>query len=217
MGRKGRRILVVLCRGHARRGRVGFCGIRGAPGRSGHHLDVGLDRRHLPADRSRLVVQDDSRGREGVLRLHQRPRRGQRSQDQLHHPRRRVRPVQDGAADAAARRAGPRVRRLRQPRHGPEPRDLELPQQRESAAGRSSRRATRTGASRRRSTRGRSAGSRTIRARARSTASTSRRTCRTRRSACSTRTTPTARTTTRASASGSAPRRARSSVPSPTT
>ena len=110
-------------------------------------------------------------------------------------PRRRVRPVEDGAADAAARRAGQGLRRLRQPRHRAEPLDLEVPEPAKGAAGAHRHRRLVLGLLARRSTRGRSATSPTIRVRARSTASTSRRTCRTRRSACSTRTTRSARTT----------------------
>ena len=45
-----------------------------------------------------------------------------------------VRPLEDGAAHAAARRAGQGLRGLRQPRHRAEPRDLGLPEQAEGPA-----------------------------------------------------------------------------------
>ena len=134
MGMKGR--VLAMFAGVAIVAAVAVSAASGA-----HAADPGItatsdhDRRHVPAHRAGVAVQDDPGSREGVLRLRQRPRRRQRPEDQLHDPRRRVRPVEDGAARAAARRAGQRLRGLRQPRHRAGPRDVGLPEQQQGAAG----------------------------------------------------------------------------------
>ena len=134
MGTKAR-VLADRRRDCARRGGRGHRSGRWGEGRSGHHRDEHHDRRHAPDHRAGVALQDDLRRRECVLRVRQRPGRRQRAQDQLHRQGRRVRPLEDGAAGAAARRERQGLRDLRQPRHRAGPRHLGLPEQQEGAAG----------------------------------------------------------------------------------
>ncbi len=145
MGKKGR-MLAAARRRTDRRGGRRHGGVRGAPGGSGRHLDVDLDRRNVPADR----------GRRRCTRRFRRPRRRTSTTSTTTAASTAGRSTsrssttrttrQDGAADAAARRAEQGLRRLRQPRHRAEPRHVELPEPEEGSPGAASRPATRTGA-----------------------------------------------------------------------
>ena len=75
-----------------------------------------------------------AQGRAGVLRLRQRARRRLRAQDRLQGRRRRVRPGADGAGDAPARAAGPRLRDLQLDRHRAHARGAAVPEPGQGAA-----------------------------------------------------------------------------------
>ena len=96
--------------------------------------DDDRDRRHRAALRRGGRVRHRRAGREGVLRLRQREGRRQRAEDRVPLLRRRLQPGADRAADAQARRAGPRLRDLQRGRHGEQPRHPRLPERAEGAA-----------------------------------------------------------------------------------
>ena len=72
--------------------------------------------------------------RERLLQVRERERRRERPQDHVQVPRRPVRPGEDGAAHAAARRAGQGLRDLQLDRDRAQPRDPRLPEREQGAA-----------------------------------------------------------------------------------
>ena len=91
------------------------------------------DRRHRSDHRPGRALRFGRPRRRRVLQVRERARRSERAQDQVPVSRRRVRPGEDGAADAPARRAGTRLRDLQQRRHGQQPCDPRLPERRAGA------------------------------------------------------------------------------------
>ncbi len=104
----------------------------GGPDGGRRHRHRDQDRQHQPLQRSGVRLRDHRQGHRRLLQEGQRRGRGQRPQDQLHHPRRRVQPAQDGGDGPAARRAGPGGAPLPDPGHASQQRH---PQVREPAEG----------------------------------------------------------------------------------
>ncbi len=91
-------------------------GRRGAVGDAGRDSEVDPARGDVPPQRAGFGLRPDPRRHGRVLLVRQRPRRRQRTQDQLALRGRRVQPRQHGAVDAQVRRAGSRVRPRRRAR-----------------------------------------------------------------------------------------------------
>ena len=99
-----------------------------------HHLEDDPRRRHDAALRHRVRVRIRRARRERLLQVRELARRRQRPHDHVHDGRRRLRPGEDGAGDAPARRAGQGLRDLQLARDRAQHRHPRLPERAAGAA-----------------------------------------------------------------------------------